>query len=175
MADDKPKDYFLFVPGPMNLILWRSWFKEQKSQYSEKPNSKIKVRIHGLPRKWWLCGQWACWAPFWCEWWEAVAIYSDVWSPPVAVGGTAAGLSGTFGGVFFWEASICEWRAVSNHIVLVVVRSWERLQFQPMPVTRNKSSLSYSASQFYHQLTTHNSSLCGAHSFLYLHHQVKKQ
>lgn len=34
-----------------------------------------------------------------------MAIDSGVWGPPVVVGGTAAGLSGTFGRVFFWEAS----------------------------------------------------------------------
>lgn len=31
----------------MNLMLWRSWFSEQKSQYSEKLN-RVKVKV-GVP------------------------------------------------------------------------------------------------------------------------------
>lgn len=65
-------------------------------------------------------------------------MHSGVWGPLVAVGGTAAGLSGTFGGVFFWEASIGEWRAVSNHMVLAVVRSGEKLPLQPMPAEKKQ-------------------------------------
>lgn len=31
----------------MNLILWRPWFSEQKSQYSEKLN-RVKIKV-GVP------------------------------------------------------------------------------------------------------------------------------
>ena len=66
-------------------------------------------------------------------------IHSGVWGPPVAVGGTAAEVSGKVGGVFSWAASIRERGAVSNCMMLVVVRSGERRQLQPMPVEKKQS------------------------------------
>lgn len=62
-------------------------------------------------------------------------IHSGVWGPPVAVGGTAAEVSGKVGGVFSGAASIRERGAVSNCMMLVVVRSGERRQLQPMPAS----------------------------------------
>ena len=56
----------------------------------------------------------------------------------MVVGRIAAGVSGKFGGVFSWEASIGEGRAVSNCMMLVVVRSRERLHFQPMPAEKKQ-------------------------------------
>lgn len=37
-----------------------------------------------------------------------MAIYSGVWGPAVGVAGTAPGLSGTFGLIYFLEGSISE-------------------------------------------------------------------
>lgn len=52
----------------------------------------------------------------------------------MVVCGIAAGPSGKFVGVFFWEASIGKWRAVSNHMMVNAFMLRERLQFQPLPI-----------------------------------------
>jgi hypothetical protein len=54
----------------------------------------------------------------------------------MVVDGIAAGLSGTFVEVFFWEASIGKCQSVSNCMMLVAFGLKERLQIQPMPVEK---------------------------------------